>query len=337
MKILFVDMLYDYGKKERGINYIGQYGFKQSLEALGHEVVPFYYDDYLNNTKALQTELINFADQVKPDLIFFILFQDQFKIETLEYLKSRYITFNWFGDDSWRFNDFTARYANSFTFCSTTDKFSFHKYIQLGQNNIIMSQWAVINTPPPESIEVDYEFDVSFIGGFNHARDWFLKTLKKRGIKVEAFGNGWPNGMVSLERMNEIFLKSKINLNLSNSKCFDIRYVLSHPLRLAHTLKTKKDATQIKARHFEIPYNGGFQLSDYSSGLEEFYDIGKDVACYKDIDEASTMIEYYLNQNNEREAMKKQAFEKAVNSHTYMHRLDHVIQLIKKSQVEYLL
>lgn len=330
MKILFVDMLYDYGKKDRGINYIGQYGFKQSLEDLGHEVVPFYYDDYLNKTDALQPAILKFADEVKPDLIFFILFQDQFYQETLDKLKSKYTTFNWFGDDSWRFDDFTCRYARSFTFCSTTDKFSFHRYHALGQKNVIMSQWAVINTPPPPSIDVEYEFDVSFVGGFNYFRDWFIKTLRKRGIKVEAFGNGWPNAMVSLERMNEIFLKSKINLNLSNSKSYDIRYVLSHPIRMAHTLKTKKDATQIKARHFEIPYNGGFQLSDYSAGLEEYYIIGKEVACYKDVDEARTMIQYYLDQDDERELMKRLAFEKSVDHHTYKHRLKEIIRIITK-------
>ncbi len=333
MKILFVDMLYDYGKKERGLNDIGQLGFKKSMEDLGHEVIPFYYDDYLKKTDELQGLILSRADEVKPDLIFFILFQDQFYIETLNKLKEKYITFNWFGDDSWRFDGFTSRYANCFTYCSTSDKFSIPKYHKLGQKNVMMGQWAVIATEPPENIEnIEYEFDVSFVGGFNYAREWFLKTLEKRGIKVHAFGNGWPNGPVSLERMNEIFLKSKINLNLSNSKCFDVRYVLSHPMRLAHTLKTKKDATQMKARHFEIPYNGGFQLADFAAGVDDYFEVGKEIVCYKDIDEAENLIHYYLEADNEREAVKKFAFSYCVGAHTYEHRLKKILNLVKESK-----
>lgn len=333
MKILFVDLEYDYGIKSRGSNFIGQLGFKRSLERLGHEVVPFYYDYYLNTDfKKLQIDLLNYADELKPDLVFFILFQDQFKIETLSAVKEKYTTFNWFGDDSWRFSDFTSRYAKAFTFCSTTDKFSFYKYKELGQNNIIMSQWAVINTPPPSLENIEYEFDVSFVGGFNYARGWFVKMLEKNGIKVHTFGNGWPNGMVSLERMNEVFLKSKINLNLSNSKCYDVRYVLSHPIHLAHTLKTKKDATQMKARHFEICYNGGFQLADFAAGLDDYLEIGKDVVCYKDVDEAINLIKYYLKHDQEREAIKRAGFEKSVHCHTYEHRLSDVIKFIEENK-----
>ena len=62
MKVLFVDIEYDYGIKSRGLNTIGQDGFKASLERLGHEVIPFYYDDYLNNTKPLQDLLLKKAN-----------------------------------------------------------------------------------------------------------------------------------------------------------------------------------------------------------------------------------------------------------------------------------
>lgn len=328
MKILFVDMEFDYGVPERGPNFIGQLGFIRSLCELGHEVIPFYYDSYLKNTIPLQTDILQKAEEVKPDLIFFALFRDQFKKETLLKLKEKFTTLNWFGDDSWRFDNFTKDYANCFTYCATTDKFSLSKYQQIGQNNVIMSQWAVINTPILQNIDVGYEFDVSFIGGFNYAREWFVKTLERRGFKVACFGNGWDNGMISLDRMNEVFLKSKINLNLSNSKCYDIRYVLSHPIRLAHTIKTKKNATQMKARHFEINYNGGFQLTDYSAGLEDYFVLGHELACYRDIDEATTLIRYYLEHDGERERIKHAGFKRAIHEHTYKHRLERLLKEI---------
>ena len=124
MKILYVDLEYDYGIESRGINHIGQDGFLKSFIDLGNEVVSLYYDDYLENIIPLQEKIKNLAKEVKPDLIFFCLFSNQFEIETLEYLKSKYVTINWFGDDPWRFGEFSSKYARHFSYCITTDKYA---------------------------------------------------------------------------------------------------------------------------------------------------------------------------------------------------------------------
>jgi len=327
MKILHVDLQYDYGIKARGPNIIGLDGFKKSFEALGHSVVMFYYDDYLTDTKLMQNELKDFADKEKPDLIFFSLFLDQFEIETLAYLKSKYTTINWFGDDQWRFDNFTYKYANYFTYCVTTDKFSIPKYKKIGQNNVIYSQWAAINTHQIPR-DTGYKYDVSFVGGFHPYRKWFIETLKKRGIRIEAFGNGWDNGSLSAQEMNQLFNSSKINLNIGNSNSFDIRYLLSYWKAIPLLFRSKKNASQIKARNFEIPYFGGFQLTDYTPTIENYFDIGKEIVCYKDVDEAELLIRYYLENEEEREAIKESSHYQAIKNHGYIHRLKDVLEQI---------
>ena len=136
MKILYVDLQWDYGKKERGSNQIGEIGFHQVFTNLGHNVSCFYYDDYLVNPVNLQWDLLKAAADYQPDLIFFCLYTDQFKFETLDQLKSKYKTMNWFGDDQWRFDGFTAKYAPHFTYCITTDLFSAKKYKDIGVKNV---------------------------------------------------------------------------------------------------------------------------------------------------------------------------------------------------------
>jgi len=328
MKILYVDLEYDYGMKSRGINTIGHDGFKKSFETLGHDVVMFYYDNYLSNTIPLQNDLKAFADDTQPDLIFFSLFTDQFDIETLEALKSKYTTVNWFGDDQWRFDDFTSHYANHFTYCITTDKFSIPKYQILGQSNVIYSQWAAIDSHDIPVFK-GYKYDVSFVGGFHPYRKWFIDSLRKRGINIEAFGNGWENGPLSANEMNELFTSSKINLNIGNSNSFDIRYLLSHWRVLPLHFRSTKNASQIKARNFEIPYFGGFQLTDYAPSIENYFDIGKEIVCYKDIDEAELLIKFYLGNEKEREKIKNNAHLKATNQHGYIHRLQKVLEQIQ--------
>ena len=325
MKILYVDLQYDYGKKERGLNQIGEFGFHQVFKKLGHDVVCFYYDDYLSRLDDLQTHLLNFADQESPDLIYFCLYTDQFRIETLQKLKAKYRTINWFGDDQWRFENFTSKYATSFTYVITTDFFSLPKYQKLGCQNIFLSQWAALNRTEVELPDQSYLYDVSFVGGYNSIRHWFMDELKKLGISVSAFGFGWPLGPVSLERMDEIFRRSRINLNLSNSNSFDIRYFLHHYKNSLRALRSSKSASQIKARNFEIPYYGGFQLTDYVPTLEKYFKIGQEIVCYANIDEAAQLIHYYLQNETAREEIKRASIQRARQEHSYLHRLQDIL------------
>lgn len=331
MKIMYVDLQYDYGIKERGFNTIGQDGFKKSFEKLGHEVSMFGYDDYLKNISPLQEEIKKFADMVSPDLIFFSLYEDQFKISTLEYLKSKYTTVCWFGDDTWRFDNFTSRYANHFTYCITTDKFSISKYKKIGQENVIYSQWAAIDSHEIPKFS-GYKYDVSFVGGFHPYRKRLIDTLKKRGIKVGAFGNGWKNGPMKSHEMNEIFSTSKINLNIGNSLSRDIEYIFSSLESFVDFIRSSKNSSQIKARNFEIPYFGGFQITDYVPTIENYFDIGSEIVCYKDIDEAELLIKYYLDNDEERELIKYNAHQKAIKEHGYINRFKYILNKIEPSE-----
>lgn len=331
MKIMYVDLQYDYGMKERGLNNIAEFGFVNVFRSLGHEVQPFYYDDYLNKTSELQVKLKDAADAAKPDLILFMLFKDQFSFETLAYLKSKYVTANWFGDDHWRFDSFTSKFSPYFTYSITTDHFSIHKYKKIGVKNPILSQWAALdngNTYSNNEVKVDYKYDVSFVGGSHSVRRWFISELEKSGIKVAKFGFGWPGGAIEYSEIQRIFRETKINLNLSNSITYDLRY-LTHNIKnpmVAYT--AEKDVSQIKARNFEIPYYGGFQLTDYVPSLESYFQIGKEVSCYRDVDEAKMLIRYYLENADEREAVKQAGIIKARSCHGYIHRHKEIIDKI---------
>lgn len=329
MKILFVDIQYDYGIKSRGPNSIGQDGFKSSFEKLGHEVIPFYYDEYLNNTNPLQKELLSFADKIKPDLIFFMIFRDHFKVETLEKLKEKYTTVNWFGDDTWRFDNYTSKYAPYFSWSITTDKFAIDKYKKLGVDNIFRSQWAAIDKHDEPSFDGDYKYDVTFIGAKHPYRKWFTDQLRKRDINVQCFGYGWDNGPLTNEEMNYIFRHSKINLNLANSNFLDLKYLLASPYNIAHAIKSTKTMSQIKARNFEIPYFGGFQLTDYVPTIEEYFEVGSEISCYSSLDEAELLIKYYLNNSSEREEIRLNGNNRSKDTHGYSNRISDFLKVLE--------
>ncbi|OHD13541.1 MAG: hypothetical protein A2Y41_06540 [Spirochaetes bacterium GWB1_36_13] len=339
LKIVPAFLKYDYGIKERGESLEKTF-FVPELEKIFGKVTPFWLEEngLPDNIKGLQDKLIEFVEIEKPDIVFFVLMKDEITQETLSKLKTLTTTVNWFCDDQWRFESFTKNIAPLLSYSITVDKHSLSKYKEIGYNNVLLSQWASFVYEKDFSPEkTEYLYDVSFIGGKNNTRAWYIKELEKSGIKVECFGAGWKNGRVSFEKMKEIFQRSKINLNLSNSLPYDIRFYrylkklplgwnIFKPICFLKSVKRKffsrflysqKNAEQIKARNFEIPGCGGFQLSNFVLEIEDYFDIGKEIAVYSSIDELKKQIKYYLENENEREAIKKKGFLRAEKYNYY--------------------
>lgn len=329
MKVVPVFLRYDYGIKSRGESLEAR-GFYPALQQIADEVHPFWFDEYLDNRDELQKKLIEFVDHIEPDIVFFILMNDEFSFETLNYLRKKYTTINWFCDDQWRFDDFTKYYAPHFTYSVTTDKFALNKYKDIEYKNVIFSQWASFDCDDEIDFEsVQYKYDVSFVGGISGYRKWIVDTLLQNGIKVECFGHGWKNGRVSFEEMIEIFKTSKINLNMSNSTSYDIRYLLSlfrNIKNLYEFARSKKRVEQIKARNFEIPALGGFQLTNYVPALEDHFEIGNEISIYTSIEDLILQINYYLSNEKIRAQIMVKGYEIAINKHVYLHRLKYVFR-----------
>ncbi|OGR68748.1 MAG: hypothetical protein A2179_07215 [Elusimicrobia bacterium GWC2_63_65] len=328
-KVLAVLMQWEYCDRSRGVSG-DKLIFFDVISKLAPGAEAFWYDDYIHDLPELRRKLLERAEQVKPDLIFWPSYINQLDPATLDALRAKWPTCGWFGDDTWRFNSYSSKLAPHFTHVLTTDMFSVEKYRKLGVEPIL-TQWAghtFGQALQPRPAGGEFEFDVSFIGGRNYARDWFIKTLGANGVKVDCFGHGWPNGLVSFERMGQIFNSSRINLNLSNSVPRDIRCVLAGPMNLARYLRGKKNAEQIKARNFEIPLAGGFQLTNYAPGLDRYLRIGEETAVFTTPEDCADLIRYYLANDGERAAVAAAGHARAVKEHTYLARMEAVFAKI---------
>lgn len=322
-KILVVCLKYSYGNPERGEG-LNNLAIVEPLRNLGYEVEVLWIDKYLHSCN-IDNILISRCHSFSPDIVFFKLFREEISTQTLMNIKNNYFTVNWFGDDQWRFDHFTSKYANCFDACITTDKFSINKYYTIGQCNVIKSQHASFSNFE-DYHNVDYQYDVSFVGSCNSYRKWVVDYLRAKGFKIVCFGYGWENGAISYEKMSKVFRNSKINLNLSNSLSHDIRYVFSSISSFLFYIKQlltshSKIGTQVKARNFEIPIRGGFELTEYVPSLEDYFTIGTNIACYSSIDDLVNLIDYYLTNDKEREQLKHFSVRHARNNHTYQSRI----------------
>jgi spore maturation protein CgeB len=351
MKVVAALLRYDYGIKDRGIS-LERLCFFPAIERVVESAVPFWLEDngYPEDIPLLQNRLLRFIDSEKPDVVFFILMNSEITLETITQLSKRYITVNWFCDDQWRFKDFARVVAPALTFAATTDKYSLEKYRELGCSNIIHSQWAAIEYR--EDIQFDepqYENDICFIGGLNPTRKWIVQYIQDNGFHVDCYGSGWPNGRVSFRQIKDVTFRSKINLNLSNSFSLDFRFLeylqkmrfeptsMSRKQRILNsffprissrrvlkealnTFNSSKNVEQIKARNFEIPAFGGFELTQYCLEIEDYFEIGKEIAIFSNIDDLLRQIDYYLTHDRERESLRRAGYIRA-RDYTYENRM----------------
>jgi spore maturation protein CgeB len=309
-KIFMAITRYDYGDVSRGISF-EENNFLHSLVQSGYEVVTF---DTLGTAKKYGVNMMNdlLIENVyrwSPDLVVCFLFRDEIKINTLNRLTNTVgiPTLNWFADDHWRFDTFSKLYAPHFSYIVTTDKDALHRYSDLGLKNVLHSQWGC-NHYLYRRLHLIQDTDVTFVGQPHGDRRDVVKQIAREGVSIQTFGFGWPSGRVSTFQMIELFNKTKVNLNLSKS--------------------SRGHRDQIKGRDFEIPGCGGFMLRTANSQLGEYFELGKELVTYDKISDLIDKIRYYLEHQDERDAIRNAAYKRVLRDHTYESRFEKIFQQV---------
>jgi len=197
------------------------------------------------------------------------------------------------------------------------------KYRQLGLDNCIYFPFGC-NEQIFRKLDVPKKYDVSFVGTWHPYREWIVSRIRKAGIKVAVAGYRWAAGEVNQDQMVNYFNQSKINLNLSNSASWDMRYLASSPVAIVNRLHSKKNVEQMKARIFEVNGCGGFQLSYYVEGIANCYVPDRELVIYTDVDDLIEKIRFYLKQDALRESIAEAGYNRTMQEHTFAHRFKNV-------------
>lgn len=322
MKILLVCMEYDYGVPARGRSY-EYFNFLDSLK-LHYEVVLFDYMQELlvSDKESMNRRLVEKARNGAFDVAVFSLYTDQLEHKSVDIVRRYTKTLCFFHDDNWR-KDFVRDWAPHFDYFTSTDPECKNKYSVIGLPHVIHFPFGA-NERLYRPLDLPKLHDVSFVGGWHPVREWYIKRLRNAGIKVAVAGHGWPRGIIEHYEMIKMFNESRINLNLSNSRSWDIRMIGTNLIKGLRQLRGEKTSEQIKARHFEINSCGAFQLSYYVDGIERVYSLGEEIAIYIDPDDMIEKVRYYLNNNELRETIASKGLSRTIADHTYISRFKNV-------------
>lgn len=325
MKILLACMLHTYGDPEREYSF-EYFNFYLVLQQMGYDVELF---DYMGEIRALGKEgmnqkLLSRVRDWQPAATIFSLYTDQFDPEVVNALRSHTKTFCFFHDDTWRV-EYSRYWARQVDYFSTPDIHGELKYRQIGLPNAIYFPYGC-NEQIFRRLDVPKRYDVSFVGSWHPYREWLIERIRKTGIKVEVAGYRWPKGAIDQEGMVRLFNESRINLNLSNSASWDVRYLASSPRALINRLRSKKNIEQMKARMFEVSGCRAFQLSYFVEGLAQCYEIDREIGVYADADDLIEKVRFYLAHEELRESFATAAYMRTLEEHTFVRRFQMVFQ-----------
>lgn len=266
--------------------------------------------------------------EFKPDLVF-ALAQAPLTNDILNRIRTYKIpTAFWFVED-FRTMEYWKDVAPYYDYFFTIQDGEFFKHLKgIGLKNyhyLPMACLSEVHKPmnlTEEEMKL-YGSDVSFVGaGYFNRRHFFPKLID---FDLKIWGNEWEGAAgiskyiqrqgerVSTEDSVKIFNASKININLHSSKQHE---------------DVNPYGDFVNPRTFELASCGAFQIVDFRSDLPRFFEIGKEIVCFKDVNDAREKIRYFLVCPDEREKIAENARVKVLKEHTYKNRMEEMMGFI---------
>ena len=174
-------------------------------------------------------------------------------------------------------------------------------------------------------VDVEQSNDVAFFGyGSELREEWMTNMITEPSKRLSdvnfsvgggGFGIDMGNadlvGDISYSAFREFCCGSKINLNIT---------------RWSHT-SIYASAT---ARPFELAAYGACIVSQPYNGIDEWFDVGKELVVVNSEDEAVEAYEWLLESEDERLQMGERARQRILKDHTYRNRAQTVVEMVKK-------
>lgn len=143
---------------------------------------------------------------------------------------------------------------------------------------------------------------IGFVGSPKLDRSTLVDRLRAAGLPVSVFGKGWVGGGW-VEDPVAVYRATQINLGLG--------------------MATPTMAT-MKNRDFECPGTGACYLTTYNWELAEFWEIGKEILCYRNTEELIEIACWYRNKPDVCLKIAQAAWHRGQAEHTWEQRFRHL-------------
>jgi spore maturation protein CgeB len=166
-----------------------------------------------------------------------------------------------------------------------------------------------------------FQCDVGFVANYYPERGELLKSMQ--GLHVAIWGGGWKYSP-EMKAYPKGTLRGK---RLSGSE-IAVMYAVARICPNVHHSQTLLGG--LNMRTYEIPAAGGFQLVDDVPGLEEQFEVGKEIVVYKSPENFRELADHYLAHPSDRDAIIERGRVRVMRDHTYRQRLGVIFDTLQR-------
>jgi spore maturation protein CgeB len=322
---------------------------ERAARALGHTTMLFYYrSDILGGIQSrmehrlpaalravpqlaahkvksvrnlwMNRRLIATGRQFQPDIII-ILKGEIIAKETLAALRERNRRIaSWWVDDPFKYPDL----AHDLEFFDTVyifDKDCLTRLKARGLRHVVYMPCACDPTIYyPQSLDSrnfpSLNCTVGFVANYHPTRPALIGQMQ--GLNVGLWGAGWE-GVPELTALPPGTWRGKQISPEATAKVYNLAQIcpnMHHPQTRIGGLNTRTS---------EILAAGGFELVDNIPGLEDNFDVGREIIAYSSPAHFRELVDYYTSHPSEREAIAVRGRARVLRDHTYERRVETIL------------
>lgn len=167
-------------------------------------------------------------------------------------------------------------------------------------------------------------YDIVFVGGLGSIHEGGTKTLESLAeqCKVTVWGYGLENLPVNSP------LRRYCHGTIWGVKMYqalrDARIIFNRHSDLADRHYANN------MRLYEATGVGTLLLTDHKRNLADLFEPGKEIAAYRDTDECLALARYYLDHDDEREAIAQAGQRRTLSENTWRQRMQELVEIVSR-------
>ena len=169
--------------------------------------------------------------------------------------------------------------------------------------------------------------DVIFVGDARHnmghlpanrSRVDILEAVARSGVDLAVWGRGWEKLEASYRVRN-----AHRGLTLLPAAAVARAYRSARIVLNVHHAQMREGPNM---RTFEIPAAGAFQLTDYKARMDDLFEVGPELAVYRDAGDVVETVQRYLDDEPARRAIAAAGKRRVERDHTYTVRMRQLVE-----------
>jgi spore maturation protein CgeB len=324
-------------------NFYYKYLIELGVDTKRFTAQAIFYDYYFNGNivtkiffklglssihKKINTQFKEIVEDFKPEIIW-VFKGMEITPESLKWAKSKGIKLvNYNPDNPFIF---TGKGSGNSNITNSIDLYDFHFTYNLEIQKQLQEKHKAQTAFLPFAFDMSQDLfnecakepeivKACFLGNPDKVRAVFLEQLAEKGVMMDVFGNDWNK-----------FVSHK-NITPHQPVYGDEQWKTLRKYRAQINLMRIHNEDSHNMRTFEVPGIGGIQIAPFTKEHNLFFEDGKEIFLYKNVDECVKKINHLLalpveEANKLRVLSNTAAIEK---KHSYKDRAIQVMEILKK-------